>query len=542
MLAYGVRMVKEAGTRSAEPNASDFLARYAHERPGSPRPVGEFVDELRALVRAHTFDARLTEGLKYGTIARDHLRRWAKDYYHWIRAEAQGAAAMVARCRRRGVFLEASEVVNRRTGFYQVTTPLRELFLRFAAALGLGEAELEAGWASAETLQATHTRLCFQFDGFEEGFVATLLGSEAALQDVVGDERAYLCQRGIAEYARRALGLDGDAVAYFRALEDFREVESAMAWRLVREIAVEGSQQDWLRRAFRHWLMIYRNMRRAWNEMADGTYAAPEVIWPPPRARFTAGDEQSYQELEEEIAEFCTRLPRPTETAIGFLSSPGCSLAAVREFALDLFNMDATRSIAGQFSRLHQPRALQAIAQAFATESGGYLTKNHMEIWADFMTQAFGLTRADVDAYVPLPDTAAIWYLTKYFLVHGLPEEAIAAFHLGPPPRAKAAIGEGALALGQGGTAGGGLMERPGKSPLTTVLERFGIAVDLADYFFRLHREIEPFEQDEGWEYVPEVLETGRQRRIFKRTFITKLLAEGSKDGALLARMKELSR
>jgi pyrroloquinoline quinone (PQQ) biosynthesis protein C len=449
---------------------------------------------------------------------------------------------MVARCRRRGLFLEVAKAVNRRTGFYQVTTPLRALFLRFAAAVGVGEEELEAHWASPETLQATYTRLCYQFDGFEEGFVAMLLCGEAALQDVVGDERPYLCQRGIAGCVKRALGLDDDAVAYFRALEDFREAESETAWRVVREIAVEGSQQEWLRRAVRHWLGIYRNMRRAWNEIADGTYATPEVVWPPPGTRFARGGEQTHAELEEELGEFCTRLPRPRETAIGYLASPECSLAAVREFALDLINMDATRSIAGQFSRLQEPRALAAITQAFATESGCYLTKNHMEIWTDFIEAAFGLTRAEIQAYDPIPETAAIWYLTKYFLVHGLPEEAIAAFHLGPPPRAKAAIGEGALALGQGGTAGGGLMEKPGRSPLTTALERFGIEVDLADYFFRLHREIEPFEQDEGWAYVPAVLETGRQRRVFKRAFITKLLAERTKDGALLARMQALSR
>jgi hypothetical protein len=68
-----------------------------------------------------------------------------------------------------------------------------------------------------------------------------------------------------------------------------------------------------------------------------------------------------------------------------------------------------------------------------------------------------------------------------------------------------------------------------------------GLDADLADYFFRLHREIEPFEQEEGWEYVPEVVQTHEQRQRFKRAYIEKILAEARKDEALLRRMKELS-
>ena len=69
-----------------------------------------------------------------------------------------------------------------------------------------------------------------------------------------------------------------------------------------------------------------------------------------------------------------------------------------------------------------------------------------------------------------------------------------------------------ALGLGQGGVAGEGLIE-PQRAPRIRsprAFERLGVDPDLADYFFRLHREIEPFEQDEGWEYVPTVLQTGR--------------------------------
>lgn len=204
--------------------------------------------------------------------------------------------------------------------------------------------------------------------------------------------------------------------------------------------------------------------------------------------------------------------------------------------------MDATRNIAGQFSRIAHGKALRAISQAFATESGGYLTRNHMEIWADFAERACGISRKELFEWVPPTETIGSGYVTKWFLVHCPPEEAIAAFHLGPPPEAKSKLGKRALGIGQGGAAGEGLLEaRPGKHPLTLALERLGLDADLADYFFRLHREIEPFEQEEGWEYVPEVVHTHEQRQRFKRAYIEKILAESRKDEALLRRMKLLS-
>ena len=124
----------------AAPNASSFLELYAFERPEPAKPVDEFVDELKALVRAHPIDAQLAEALKYGSASREAMQRWIKDYYQFIRLDAQGTAAMIARCRRRGLFLALSQLVNRKTGFHQVTTPPLELFLRFAAAFGVSSA------------------------------------------------------------------------------------------------------------------------------------------------------------------------------------------------------------------------------------------------------------------------------------------------------------------------------------------------------------------------------------------------------------------
>jgi pyrroloquinoline quinone (PQQ) biosynthesis protein C len=523
------------------PNASDFLELYRHERPEPARPVDDFLDELKELIRAHPIDGGLAEVLKYGGASREAMRRWIKDYYQFIRLDAQGTAATIARCRRRGLFLALSPLVSRKTGFYQVTRPALELFVQFAEAFDLTRAELEAHYACPETMQATLTRLQFQFSSFEEGYVVSALAGEGSLLDVVRDERPWLCQRGIAEYMKRAYDLHDDAVAYWRAYEDFTGFVREPVWEIARELASDSAQQALLRTTLHHWLLLYQNLRRAWSEITADRHPLPDFVWPPPGSSFATGDEQSYAELEDELGEFCAALPRPQETAFGFLLSGRASLSAAKELAKDFFHLDATRAIAGQFSRILDDKAYPAMAQAFATESGGYLTRCHMEIWADFCERAFGITREDLQRWVPPTETLGSHYVTKWFLVYGLPEEAMAAFHLGPPASARAKLGKGALGLGQGGVAGEGLLEERAKSPLVTALQRLGVDPDLADYFFRLHREIEPFEQDEGWEYVPTLLVTGRQRRIFKRAYITKILSERRKDEGLLRRMKQLS-
>jgi hypothetical protein len=367
------------------------------------------------------------------------------------------------------------------------------------------------------------------------------LAAEGPLLDVVRDERPWLCQRGLAEYLKRAWQLDDDAVAYWRAHEDFRGFVTEPVWDLVREFAADASQQEVLRTTLHHWLLIYQNARRAWAEMVTGRYPVPELRWPPPDWRGRTGDEQTTDELEDELGEFCLRLTRPADTAFGYLLSGRASLEAARELVRDFIHMDATRNIAGQLSRLPAGRAERAVGQAFATESGGYLTRNHMEIWADFCERALGITRAELMRWTPPTETLATRYVTSWYLMHCPPEEAIAAFHLGPPTRAKARMGKAALGLGQGGVAGEGLLQVTATAhPLGVAFQRLGVDPDLADYFFRLHQEIEPFEQDEGWEYVPTVLTSARERRAFKRAYITKIVAESRKDEALLRRMKAL--
>src|SRR5262249_42860437 len=78
------------------PNASDFAELYAFERPAPALPVDQFLEEMRALIRQHPVEDGLATALRYGTGSREALRRWIKDYYQFIRWDAQGTAAMIA--------------------------------------------------------------------------------------------------------------------------------------------------------------------------------------------------------------------------------------------------------------------------------------------------------------------------------------------------------------------------------------------------------------------------------------------------------------
>src|SRR5262249_31130669 len=194
-----------------------------------------------------------------------------------------------------------------------------------------------------------------------------------------------------------------------------------------------------------------------------------------PGAAYGTGAEQGYDEMEAELGDFCLALERPPETAFGLMISGKASMDAVRELVKDFIHLDATRNIAGQLTRLDDGgRAFRAVARAFARESGGSLTRNHMEIGADFCEHALGITRADLFEWTPPTETIASRYVTSWFLVHGAPEEAIAAFHLGPPTAVKEKMGKRALGLGQGGGAGAGLINSamtPGRPPASVGFE-----------------------------------------------------------------------
>ncbi|MGH7818331.1 MAG: hypothetical protein ACREQ9_01030, partial [Candidatus Binatia bacterium] len=307
-------------------------------------------------------------------------------------------------------------------------------------------------------------------------------------------------------------------------------------------LAADGSAQHALRTAFRDCLDVYHAMRAAWNQIAAGTYATSDFQWPSARP-VTLLDRKApplvFEELTEDLAEFSVALPKAKESTFAYILSGRASRAALQEFCTDFLYMDATRAIAGQYSRIFDDHAYPAMAQAFATESGYFLTRCHMEIWADLLESELGITREDLVSYVPGVETRASRFVTSWFCLHGGVEEALAGFHLGAPPQAKKKLADGGMSLGLGGVQGEKIETIAGT--IAKVFEEcYGVKGDLARHFFVLHEEIEPFEQGEGWDYVKETLVTRRQQEIFRRAFVTKVLSERNKDATTLARLKAL--
>lgn len=246
---------------------------------GEAMPASEFVAQLRAIVRDHPLDPRLAQDVKYGRAKIEHVRRFAKDYYRYIENDVQGAAATLARCLDRGLFLELSRGLSRKAGFFQIANPV-ELYLRFTDALGISRDELECHYACAETLGGLFTKRNFQHSSFLEGFVGFHLASEGALMEASADSSAFLAQKGFAEYMRRNYGLSDGAADYWRAYEDFHSLDGERAWEIVAELASDASSQATIHRTFLHSVSVYQSMRKAWSDVVSGSYWDPEIRWP----------------------------------------------------------------------------------------------------------------------------------------------------------------------------------------------------------------------------------------------------------------------
>ena len=242
-------------------------------------PVERFLEELRGIVRAHPIDPDLAQSVKYGKAPREHLVRWAKDYYHYVRDDAQATAATLARCLDRKLFLYLSQNLSRKAGFYQIANPV-ELYLRFTDALGISRDDLESHYPCAETLGGYFTRRNFQYSGFLEGFTAYYLASEGAMMEATGEQAPYLAQKGFAEYTRRNYELPEGATDYWRAYEDFPSLDGDRAWEIAAELAVDATSQATIRRTFLHSVSVYQSMRKAWSDLANGRYWEPEIRWP----------------------------------------------------------------------------------------------------------------------------------------------------------------------------------------------------------------------------------------------------------------------
>lgn len=118
------------------------------------------------------------------------------------------------------------------------------------------------------------------------------------------------------------------------------------------------------------------------------------------------------------------------------------SRTAIRAFLKEKFflHWHSEPEIAAIVSLARDRDTFLALAKNFSREAGFYQTENHTELYIRFC-QAFGLTRDELIAHVPLPETIGAFYTASYFRRASL-EEAIAAFSLASEGRKRAPEGE----------------------------------------------------------------------------------------------------
>jgi len=203
----------------------------------------------------------------------------------------------------------------------------------------------------------------------------------------------------------------------------------------------------------------------------------------------------SREEFVDELCDFILALP-PVEgvNPLAYVLLGQLELGGVREWMKDFwaFGVTAVQRIAGQLAHTSgDRRTFQAVAQAFSTEAGYYLTANHMDIWAEFCAEA-GISQHELDEYEPIPETLMCIYTQAYYMIHGSAEESIAVFHLGVPPKIASQVSAGITMGGMGVIRSAGSMQMTGSGEsfnlgqmLEAVLEReYGVRAHAGSRFF----------------------------------------------------------
>ncbi len=122
---------------------------------------------------------------------------------------------------------------------------------------------------------------------------------------------------------------------------------------------------------------------------------------------------------------------------------------AVQAFLKEKFflHWHSEPEIAAIVSLARDRDTMLALAKNFSREAGFYQTEAHTELYIRFC-EALGLTRRELIAHVPLPETIGAFYTAAYFRRASL-EEAVAAFSLASEGRKRAPKGEAGGAMKQ---------------------------------------------------------------------------------------------
>jgi pyrroloquinoline quinone (PQQ) biosynthesis protein C len=243
----------------------------------------------------------------------------------------------------------------------------------------------------------------------------------------------------------------------------------------------------------------------------------------------------AFDAFVRELSDFVLALP-PHEgpTALQLIRDGKPSIEGVREYLRDfwVFGIESSQRIAAQLSRVRDWSTARCVAQAFSTETGWYVSPNHMSLWVEFCEEV-GVSERELESYEPIPETLMCVYTQEWFMRHGTEEQALAVFHLGVPPGLEKRVHPG---LTMGGLNGG----RPGnrlRDVCAGLREHYGVAERHGTKFCDLHAEIEPFELGEAWDYIGRYVEDDVQQARFRYAFERNILAQRARERALVARI-----
>lgn len=236
-----------------------------------------------------------------------------------------------------------------------------------------------------------------------------------------------------------------------------------------------------------------------------------------------------------ELADFVLSVPLYAgPTALELIRQGKPSIEGVREYLEDfwVFGIESSQRIAAQLSRVESWATGRCVAQAFSSETGWYVSPNHMNIWVKFC-QEIGIAEGDLYRYEPIPETLMAVYTQEWFMKFGTEEQALAVFHLGVPPGVESKVHPG---LTMGGLNGG----RPGnrlRDVCKGLREHYGIDEKNGTKFCDLHAEIEPFELADAWSYIRDYIRDDVQQARFRHAFQLNILAQRARERALVARV-----
>ncbi len=153
------------------------------------------------------------------------------------------------------------------------------------------------------------------------------------------------------------------------------------------------------------------------------------------------------------------------------------------------------RWVAAMLSHHLDDATFMRLAENFSREAGYYMTENHVSLllkWAG----AMGITKEELDAHIPLPETIGMLYTVEHFCKSSI-EEGIGAFNLA--------------------------LEKPAEAhseeyPVNPLQSIYGFTPEQL-LFFSEHKRVEPRDAHTGLELVGRFIGSQEQRDKVTRAF-----------------------